>query len=41
MSLTQIKWAALAVVATGFAYTSTAVLGRQDYQKKTNRRRPP
>jgi hypothetical protein len=34
MSLTQIKWAALAAVATGFAFTSTAVLGRQDYQKK-------
>ena len=34
MSLTQIKWAALAAVAAGFAFTSTAVLGRQDYQKK-------
>ncbi len=34
MSLTQIKWAALAAVAIGFAFTSTAVLGRQDYQKK-------
>jgi hypothetical protein len=34
MSLTQIKWAALAVVATGFTFASTAVLGRQDYEKK-------
>ncbi len=34
MSLTKIKWAALAAVATGFAFTSTAVLGRQDAEKK-------
>jgi RNA polymerase sigma factor (sigma-70 family) len=34
MSLTKIKWAALATVATGFALTSAAVLGRQEPQPK-------
>ncbi len=34
MSLTKIKWAALAAVATGFAFTSAAVLGRQEPQPK-------
>jgi hypothetical protein len=34
MFLSKIKWAALAAVATGFAFTSAAVLGRQDAQSK-------
>ena len=32
MFLSKMKWAALAAVATGFAFTSAAVLGRQDAQ---------
>jgi RNA polymerase sigma factor (sigma-70 family) len=34
MFVNKIKWAALAAVATGFAVTSAAVLGRQDAQPK-------
>ncbi len=34
MFLSKIKWAALAAVAAGFAFTSAAVLGRQDAETK-------
>ncbi len=36
MSLTKFKWAALAAVATGFALTSAAVLGRQAPQPQAS-----
>jgi RNA polymerase sigma factor (sigma-70 family) len=41
MFFSKIKWAALAAVATGFAFTSAAVLGRQDAEPKPDQTPPP